>query len=802
MYQNPNVVRDERRVQIEVLDSETINVTLVDTLRNTSLESESLTYYYPLPGHADSIGLYVDARAEAFEVFSGKNRLERLFDQASKSMDARLLRLGATPFEKLLESRLLDLPPEQTMKLKLEWRMKADFVNDFHFSEIFLHDDIASKSFDLTFSITSDKSLWHFFTNLPQEGLMDRNQNQVVLLYSDTDFKPQQNLRFFWSHIEYPTLEYSSNGSVYYGHFQLWGPQKDIQELVLLIDTSGSMTGNPWIRTKEYVNFILERLDEKKVKVVFFDKTVRSYAADFRINNHDFRKGLIEHLHTMRPLAEGNLELALQSITDESWTVGVDNRAVLLITDQDEYVPVDFSELSAPVVSLGFTSKKESYLELLSYFSGGFYQRLFHAPPRLIEAEEFWDKWGQWRQGLVNSSISTREGEVEVLPEFFPGRSAQGTPVFVGRSFDMYSPSFASAAAFLPRIWAARRIGQILRSGDYEEESLTAIRSISRRYGVRNSLLVPGMAQADLRLALREITASQLLRIILELERATYAYSDFGGRFVGDMPFEYLSVDKVWQGGDFLGRAERDTLIGVHPFSEAHRALYVGFAPMLAQAFGMGDQVEFCTVFRCISVRYGYRKTPESSDRSFFVDYDPRHWANPYFARLIEEGVFEAEANGKIHPSRPVDRADFLKMLYRLGGKDGEVERTGGSQVFSDVVEENDFSEAVNYFAGAGVVKGYEDGTFRPYLGLTRAEAVKVLLAADGWKPTEKLNNSATEPINSSVFPDVTDWARPWVEEAYSRGIISGFEDGTFRPQEKLSRAAAAKLLVESLDSQ
>lgn len=88
-----------------------------------------------------------------------------------------------------------------------------------------------------------------------------------------------------------------------------------------------------------------------------------------------------------------------------------------------------------------------------------------------------------------------------------------------------------------------------------------------------------------------------------------------------------------------------------------------------------------------------------------------------------------------------------------------------------------------------GVVSGYADGTFRPSAGTTRGQFTKMVTLGFGWN----LYNPYF-PFFSDVQPGSTFFT--YVETAALRGIISGYEDGTFRPNTPLTRAQAAKILV------
>ncbi len=114
---------------------------------------------------------------------------------------------------------------------------------------------------------------------------------------------------------------------------------------------------------------------------------------------------------------------------------------------------------------------------------------------------------------------------------------------------------------------------------------------------------------------------------------------------------------------------------------------------------------------------------------------------------------------------------------------------------FSDVTEDNNYRPAIITLTKLGVINGYEESdktfTFRPEGKITRAEFTKMLVTALG------RGNHTTEPTE---FSDVAGhWARFNIKTAYDMGIINGFDDGTFRPDEQVTYEQALKMMVCTL---
>jgi hypothetical protein len=112
---------------------------------------------------------------------------------------------------------------------------------------------------------------------------------------------------------------------------------------------------------------------------------------------------------------------------------------------------------------------------------------------------------------------------------------------------------------------------------------------------------------------------------------------------------------------------------------------------------------------------------------------------------------------------------------------------------FSDVNTSDYFYSAVQYLAGNRVISGYADGTFRPYNNATRGQLSKIVVLAEGW-PIQVSDG----PHFRDVAPDSTFY--PYIETAYSRGIISGYDCGAgcaeFRPGANVTRAQLCKIIV------
>jgi len=109
---------------------------------------------------------------------------------------------------------------------------------------------------------------------------------------------------------------------------------------------------------------------------------------------------------------------------------------------------------------------------------------------------------------------------------------------------------------------------------------------------------------------------------------------------------------------------------------------------------------------------------------------------------------------------------------------------------FVDVDLSHPDREAIAYLKEKEIVNGYPDGTYRTQANMNRAEAVKILSEA----------NDINSIIKTGLFNDVssTDWFAGYVGAAVENGIIKGYNDGTFRPSQNMTRAEFLKVAIET----
>lgn len=112
------------------------------------------------------------------------------------------------------------------------------------------------------------------------------------------------------------------------------------------------------------------------------------------------------------------------------------------------------------------------------------------------------------------------------------------------------------------------------------------------------------------------------------------------------------------------------------------------------------------------------------------------------------------------------------------------------NRTFTDVGSGSQYAEAINAISEAGIVKGYDDGTYKPLKKINRAEFTKIIIEA-------KYPGKAQ---GTNCFNDVNDeWFAEYVCYARNRSIVKGNPDGTFRPGSEINTAEAYKIVFEAM---
>lgn len=171
---------------------------------------------------------------------------------------------------------------------------------------------------------------------------------------------------------------------------------------------------------------------------------------------------------------------------------------------------------------------------------------------------------------------------------------------------------------------------------------------------------------------------------------------------------------------------------------------------------------------------------------NLFEDIYIGQWCCEAVDEAVSEGLFLGVSPRRFCPQDTITRAQFVSVLWRASGKPTGADSAG----FADIPADHWAHDAIAWAAAEGVTAGYPDGSFMPLKAVTRAQLVTMLYRLSGEPECEgTLSGFADEA-------EVGEFSRTALIWACENGIISGFDDGTLRPNEPCTRAQAAVILT------
>ena len=144
----------------------------------------------------------------------------------------------------------------------------------------------------------------------------------------------------------------------------------------------------------------------------------------------------------------------------------------------------------------------------------------------------------------------------------------------------------------------------------------------------------------------------------------------------------------------------------------------------------------------------------------------------------------EGYADGTVRPDGYITRAETATIIYRLIEEEYREDIFTSENSFSDVSTSRWYNKAVSSMANGGYILGYDDGTFKGDSNITRAEFISMLIRIIG-----------VDETSTASFTDVNHWAYQYIATAVSEGWIEGYPDGTFKPDQYITRAEVMAIM-------
>ena len=160
-------------------------------------------------------------------------------------------------------------------------------------------------------------------------------------------------------------------------------------------------------------------------------------------------------------------------------------------------------------------------------------------------------------------------------------------------------------------------------------------------------------------------------------------------------------------------------------------------------------------------------------------------WNAPAQGGFISGVLLEGLPGNRFEPNRAVTRIEVARMIYNMRGRP----HAGDGIRFDDMPHDAVDIAALRYVTARGYMIGYTGNVFRPNAPITRAEVVAVACRV----------YSFSRDHSGTPFIDIQGhWAQGYIVAAHRNGFISGFPDGTFRPNNNMTRAEAVSMFSRS----
>lgn len=146
--------------------------------------------------------------------------------------------------------------------------------------------------------------------------------------------------------------------------------------------------------------------------------------------------------------------------------------------------------------------------------------------------------------------------------------------------------------------------------------------------------------------------------------------------------------------------------------------------------------------------------------------------------------------DGTVHPNGQITRAEVATIFFRLLRDEVRDGAFTTSNTYSDVAYGKWYNNPISTMSALGIITGYPDGTFKPNKPITRAEFAAIAARFD-----------ETQSGKSATFSDVIGhWAAKEIGIAYANEWIKGYPDGTFKPDQNITRAEAMTMINRVLE--
>ena len=147
--------------------------------------------------------------------------------------------------------------------------------------------------------------------------------------------------------------------------------------------------------------------------------------------------------------------------------------------------------------------------------------------------------------------------------------------------------------------------------------------------------------------------------------------------------------------------------------------------------------------------------------------------------------------DGEVKPNGNITRAEVATIFFRMLKDEARDKYWSKTNSYTDVKGTDWYNNAISTLSNMGIIDGYPDGSFQPNAGITRAEFAKIAVSF--------FKDNVRETMGDR-FSDISGkWYTEYINLANELAIVNGYPDGTFRPDNKITRAEAMTIVNNTL---
>jgi Ca-activated chloride channel family protein len=800
-----NLAVKEHHVTVDI-DNSVAKVHIDQTFNNPNDFDINGTYIFPIPTNAtlSTFTMKVDGESVTGEVMDAEKAKTIYEDYVMKMIDPLLLeyvgdgmyKTSIYPIEAKADIRV-ELDYVQTLSsdsgyLKFWYPLATEKYSSSPLSEV-----------SISFDITNSQEIKTVYSPTHPTSTNIKNVNEATASYEATNATPDKDYELLigLSSEDFGAHVASYNDGDGDGYFMMTVSSKNEltedeimpKDIVFVLDVSGSMYGVKLDQAKEALNYILDEIEESspedRFNVISFSDYIDAFSGTGLLEANEANLALAkDFVDDLEAIGGTDINSAVSKALEFFDPASTNSKVIVFLTDgeptvgeiDDGKILTNVSDANAAVgariFTFGLGDKVNTHLlDSISLASRAYTNYVLE--DALVEEgiSSFYNKIAFPILTDVELKFLSNIGEYDLFPDVIPDFYKGSQLILFGRyktpsasiftitgkrggseKTYSYSASFTAGSKnfdYIPTLWAARKIGYLMdeiRLNGESAELKNSIIELSKKFGI-----------------ITEYTS------FLVDENATGSASDNLSKSFSEMGFSEETGENAF-----------DAATGVQMLKNMDSA---------QSALEASESVS--ANFKTVGSKTFYLK-------------DGRWVDNDYSGGAVTTLDFASQAYFDLVTDNPAIGDYFALSQNVTACVDGVCYATygeGKTLVFSDILGHWAYKLIIEYNED-GIVGGYKDGTFKPNASVSRAEFIKIAVDALT-KTTSKLmvfgTTSTVPDVASTKFTDVAKdaWYLSQLNFALENKLISGYPDGTFKPNNPITRIEAVTILARIFEN-